>query len=184
MNIDGGTYIERLRERLKRKPDSKLFLSLAEELRKRDMTAEAVALLVDGIRKHPDFLAAQITLGRWYLRDNRLEEAGEQFSAVLKKEPGNTFARKGLAEASRVPERDLAKMAEAEGLIALGQYANAMGIYGEMLVDSPRNKRILQRKEELAALVKFLGKDKETTVNKLKGFLEAIKIQFTVKSEQ
>jgi tetratricopeptide (TPR) repeat protein len=180
-DVDSTSYIERLRERLRQKPDSKLFLSLAEELRKKDLTAEAVDNLVDGIRKNPDFLAAQVTLGRWYIRDKRLAEAREQFSAVLKKDPDNRYALKGIAEAGPAPEPDLPEMAEADRFIALGHYTQAMELYKGMLINSPGNKRILQRKEELAALIKFLGKDKETTIKKLNRFLEAIKIQFSQK---
>ncbi len=229
VNVDGTTYMERLRERLKQKPDSKLFLSLAEELKKLDQIDEAVHLMVDGIMKNPDFLAAQVTLGRWYLHGSKFAEAQEQFSAVLKKAPDNSFARKGLAAACRglgitepvseeyikvheigpsaggmmsavssrhhapkgpstpalrAPDSDLSKLKEAEGLIALGRNTEAMELYKEMLIRNPGNKRILQRKEELAALIKFLGKDKETIVKKLDNFLEAIKKQFAFQSPQ
>ena len=201
--MDSSTYIKKLRERLSQQPGSRLFLSLAEELRKRDLDDEAAELLIDGIGKNPDFLAARLTLGRWYLQGNKFAEALEQFSAVLGKAPGNNFARKGLAEANRAlgnisvshhapaapaghgpetPEFVLMELVEGERLISLGHYAPAMELYKEMLVNNPGDKRILQRKEELAALIRFLGKHKESIIMRLNGLLEAIKTHFAQKT--
>jgi hypothetical protein len=73
-------------------------------------------------------------------------------------------------------------LVQAEQLIALGHYTPVMELYKEMLVEHPGDKRILQRKEELAALIKFLGKSKESTVERLNRFLEAIRIQFAQKA--
>jgi tetratricopeptide (TPR) repeat protein len=196
--MESSTYIKKLRARLSQQPGSRLFLSLAEELRKRDMGHEAVELLIDGIRKNPDYLAARLTLGRWYLQSNKFAEALEQFSAVLEKTPGNKFALKGLAETNRAlgnisvfhhapapachepesAEPVLSELLEGERLIALGHYAPAMELYKEMLIENPGDKRILQRKEELAALIRFLGKDKECIIKRLNRLLEAIKTQF------
>ncbi len=201
--MESSAYIKKLRERLSQQPGSRLFLSLAEELKKRDMGDEAVEMLIDGILKNPDFLAARLTLGRWYLQDNKFARAMEQFSAVLEKAPGNYFARKGLSEANRslgnisvfhhapapaghgseTPEPVLLELLECERLIALGHYAPAMELYKEMLINNPGDKRILQRKEELAALIRFLGKHKESIINRLNRLLEAIKTQFAPKNE-
>ncbi len=201
--MESSAYIKKLRERLSQHPGSRLFLSLAEEMRKRDMGDEAVELLIDGIGKDPDYLAARLTLGRWYLQGNKFAEALEEFSAVLEKAPGNNYARKGLADANRalgnssvfhhspaptgirpeLPEPVLLELVEGERLIALGHYAPAMELYKEMLISKPGDKRILQRKEELAALIGFLRKKKESTIKRLNGLLEAIKTQFTQKTE-
>lgn len=201
--MGSSTYIKKLRERLNQHPGSKLFLSLAEELRKLDLGDEAVELLIEGLGKNPDFLAARLTLGRWYLRDNKFAEALEQFSSVLEIAPGNNFARKGLAEANRAlgnisvihhapspachgpetPEPVLSELVEGERLIALGHYATAMELYKEMLIGNPGDKRVLQRKEELAALIRFLGKRKESTIKRLNRLLEAIKTQFAQRTE-
>src|SRR5208283_915589 len=99
--MESSTYIKKLRERLSQQPGSRLFLSLAEELRKLDLSDEAADLLIEGIGKNPDFLAARLTLGRWYLQGNNFEKALEQFSAVLEKAPGNHFAGRGVDEANR-----------------------------------------------------------------------------------
>ena len=203
--MESSTYIKKLRERLSQQPGSKLFLSLAEELRKLDLGDEAVELLIEGLGKNPDFLAARLTLGRWYLQGNKFAEALEQFSSVLEKAPGNNFARKGLAEANRAlgnisvihhapspachgpeapePVSVLSELVEGERLIALGHYAPAMELYKEMLIGNPGDKRVLQRKEELAALIRFLGKNKERTIKRLYRLLEAIKTQFAQRTE-
>ncbi len=200
--MESSTYIKKLKEQLSQQPGSRLFLSLAEEFRKRDKGEEAVELLIDGIGKNPDFLAARLRLGRWYLQGNKFEEALEQFSAVLKKAPGNNFARKGLAEANKalgnisvfhhapapagrspeIPEPVLLELVEGERLIALGHYAPAMELYKEMLIKNPGDKRILQRREELAALIRFLGKGKDSIIKQLNRLLEAIKKQFAQKT--
>ena len=96
-----SAYLKRLKERIRQNPDSKLFLSLAEELRKGGRTDEATAMLVDGIRRNPEFAAARLTLGRWYLSANMFEEAKKEFSELVEKFPGNAFAHRGLAEAYR-----------------------------------------------------------------------------------
>ncbi|MEW5746575.1 MAG: tetratricopeptide repeat protein [Nitrospirota bacterium] len=99
--IDNSTYIRRLKERLRQKPDSALFLSLAEELRKRDRIDEAITLLVEGVKKNPCFVAAQLTLGRWYRLNNMPAEARRELSAAAEKAPDNIFVHKELAETCR-----------------------------------------------------------------------------------
>lgn len=199
-NAEDNAYIRRLRERLSENPASRLFLSLAEELRKRDMVAEAYSVLIDGIRQSPDYPAARIALGRWFLHDDKFHEAAEQFSEVLKKDPVNKFARKGLADANRElgitsgiqgagrepSEPVLSRAAEAERFIALGHYESAMKLFEEMLADKPGDKRILQEKEELAALIKFSKRKKgraDGVIKQLNAFLEAIKIHFASRNQ-
>ncbi len=97
-----SSYIKRLKERIRQKPDSKLFLSLAEELRKRNRIDDAINILLDGIKKNPEFVAARITLGRWYLSSDMPTEAKKEFSEVLALAPHNVFAHKGLAEVYKV----------------------------------------------------------------------------------
>jgi len=198
INDDDNAFVRRLRNRIRHKPGSRLFLSLAEELRKRDRIEEAVALLAEGSRQNPDFIAAKLTLGRWHLQGNKFAEAAEQFSEVLEKDPGNYFACKGLAGANlglgittelpkAAPRRAgpiFSELAEVEKLIAHGHYGSAMKLYQEMLTGNPDDKLILQRKEELAALIKLTEEKKDSTnivIEQLNSFLEAIKIHFAKK---
>ncbi len=96
MNAD--YYIEKLRERVLENPGSKLILTLAEELKKRGEQEEAWMVLKEGIAKNPAFAAARLTLGRWYLKDDKLDEAGKEFHAVLEVSPGDKFALRYLKE--------------------------------------------------------------------------------------
>jgi tetratricopeptide (TPR) repeat protein len=98
-SIEQSSYIKRLKERLSQRPDSKLFLSLAEELRKAERIDEAITLLVEGVKKNPDFVAAHVTLGRWYLSKGMVAEAKEEFLEAAERSPQNIFAHKGLVEA-------------------------------------------------------------------------------------
>lgn len=96
MNAD--YFIEKLKERVLEAPESKLFLTLAEELRKRGEDEEAFMVLKDGIGKNPSFVAARLTLGRWYLRENRLDEAKRELLAVTDYAPGDRFALRYLGD--------------------------------------------------------------------------------------
>ena len=95
--MEENRYISRLKERLKQDPDSRLFLSLAEELRKRQMVDEAIALLGEGIKRHPDYSAARIALGRLCLSRDMLQEARAEYLEVLRKNPESSAAHRGLA---------------------------------------------------------------------------------------
>jgi len=96
MNAD--YYIEKLRERVLANPGSKLILTLAEELKKRGEQEEALMMLKVGIAQNPAFAAARLTLGRWFLKDDKLDEARKEFSAVLQVSPGDKFALRYLKE--------------------------------------------------------------------------------------
>lgn len=95
--MDDNIYIKRLRERLRQKPDSRLFLSLAEELRKRGKMDEAKAILSDGIKQNP-FAAARLTLRRWYLLDDIPSEAEKESLGVIEKSLQDAHACEMLAE--------------------------------------------------------------------------------------
>jgi|GEM_PF-1605377 len=92
-------YLDKLRGMVKTSPDSKMFLTLAEELRKRGELEEAMTALTEGVRKNPDFAAARLTLGRWYLRDKKYPEARNEFAKVLELSPDDKFALRYIKEA-------------------------------------------------------------------------------------
>jgi tetratricopeptide (TPR) repeat protein len=94
-------FIEKLKGMVKSAPDSKLFLTLAEELKKRDENEEAMAVLTAGIRNNPAFVAARLTLGRWYLKDGLFPEARKEFTRVLELDPGDKFAARYIREADK-----------------------------------------------------------------------------------
>ena len=96
MNAD--FFIEKLRERVLESPGSRLILTLAEELNKRGEHEEALIVLRNGIVKNPSFVAARLTLGRWYIKDNKLDDARKEFYAVIEISPGDKFALHYLEE--------------------------------------------------------------------------------------
>jgi len=76
---------------------------------------------------------------------------------------------------TEVSEKPKVNIDEADLLIDQGKYAEAIEVYREILSNEPDNVRVLQRIEELKALLKHLGKDKEDLVARLNRFLGGIK---------
>ena len=72
------------------------------------------------------------------------------------------------------PESDGPVLDDADRFVAEGKFSAAMGIYRKYLSEDPENKVVLQRVNELRALLKLLGKDKEVLIAKLDAFLEGI----------
>ncbi len=70
---------------------------------------------------------------------------------------------------------ETADLSEADRFVAEGRFAEAMGVYRRFLDRAPNDKRVLQRVEELRALLKLMGRDKELLIAKLNAFLEGIK---------
>jgi tetratricopeptide (TPR) repeat protein len=97
-NINADFYIEKLKDMVRADPDSKLFLTLAEELRKRGEPEEAMSVLKTGIVNNPFFISARLTLGRWHLRDGMLAEAAKEFAQVLERAPDDRFAVRYIKE--------------------------------------------------------------------------------------
>lgn len=155
--MEDSIYIKRLKERLRQNPDSKVFLSLAEELRKKDMMDEAIAVLIGGIKKQPDFIGARLTLGRWYLLSDMLSEAQKEYSEVIKRSPDNIFASKGLQEINK----------------RLGYQSNGVSEYGSIGdTPTPRHPDTPIPLESLSSV------GREAVVDRLNKFLEEIKIRF------
>lgn len=167
--MEDSIYIKRLKERLRRNPDSKVFLSLAEELRKKDMMDEAIAILIGGIKKNPDFIAARLTIGRWYLLSDMLPEAQKEFSEAIEISPDNIFARKGLDEVNK-------RLGIVDEVIPLPLHKSREAVIDRL------NKFLEEIKIRFAypsSLASSLArKDKDTVTDRLNRFLNAIKIQF------
>lgn len=64
---------------------------------------------------------------------------------------------------------------ESDLYIAQGRYKEAMDIYMKLLSIEPGNVSVLQRTEELKALMKLLGKDKDELIARLGNFLNGIR---------
>lgn len=160
---EDSLYIKRLKERLRQRSDSKVFLSLAEELRKMERIEDAITVLIDGIKKNPDFVAARLTLGRWYLLSDMLPEAEKEFLEIIKRSPDNIFARRGLEEVCRRLGKPLDTKETA----------------------SPKNRRLFGGHYVEAIQVPDTdvkanaSVDRESVVKRLNSFLEAVKLHFS-----
>lgn len=90
--------IEKLRIRVEKDPNSRLFLPLAEEYRKAGMLDEAIAALLNGLKRQPGYTSARVALGKIYLEKNMLNEARAEFENVVSVIPDNLFAHRKLAD--------------------------------------------------------------------------------------
>ncbi len=94
----GLEEIERLKERVDKDPNSKLFVPLAEEYKKIGMLDEAIETLSIGLKRHPTYMSAHVSLGKIYLDKDMLDEASTEFEKVILTIPDNLYAHKRLAE--------------------------------------------------------------------------------------
>jgi tetratricopeptide (TPR) repeat protein len=93
--------IVKLSERLAKDPASNLFVSLAEEYIKSGMPEEALVVLMDGLKIHPDFARARVMLGKVYLDKGEFREAKQQFETVIQASPDNLLAHRKLVKIYR-----------------------------------------------------------------------------------
>lgn len=93
--------IERLKEKVNKDPNSKLFILLAEEYKNAGMLEEAINVLTEGIEKQPGYMSARVSLGKIYLERGMLDEAKAEFEKVVHAIPENLYAHKKLAEIYR-----------------------------------------------------------------------------------
>ena len=93
--------IEKLKERVDKDPNSKLFVPLAEEYKKEGMLDEAISVLLGGIERQPGYMSARVSLGKIYLEKGMMNEARSEFENVIKSIPDNLYAHKKLAEIYR-----------------------------------------------------------------------------------
>lgn len=93
--------IEKLRMRVEKDPNSRLFLPLAEEYRKTGMLDEAISVILGGLERQPGYTSARVALGRIYLEKDMVGEARDEFEKVVSVIPDNLFSHKKLAEIYR-----------------------------------------------------------------------------------
>lgn len=90
--------IEELSRRVQKDPASLAFAHLAEEYRRAGRFAEAVATSRAGLKFHPTYISAKVTLGRALIELGDLDAAHEELQAVMTAAPDNLAAIRGLAE--------------------------------------------------------------------------------------
>ena len=82
-------------------PASIAFAALAEEYRRAGLFEEAIATCSGGLKRHPSYLSAHVTLGRALLQTGRVDDAREALEFVLRTAPENLSAIEALAEIDR-----------------------------------------------------------------------------------
>lgn len=87
----------KLSEKVKKDPNSRLFLPLSEEYLKAGMLDEAVKILNEGLKLHTTFHAAKGMLGRVLLEKGELAKAKAEFEQVIRVSPDNLLAHRKLA---------------------------------------------------------------------------------------
>jgi tetratricopeptide (TPR) repeat protein len=99
--------IEKLERRNAENPLGRLFAPLADAYRKQGELERAMTLLREGLERHPDYIGAQIVLGRCHLDLGDESEASGAFQRVLDLDGENVIALKALADiADRGGRRD------------------------------------------------------------------------------
>lgn len=89
--------LEQLRRRVEANPASIAFATLADEYRRAGMLDEAIATCQTGLRRHPSYLSARVTLGTALLDAGRYAEARTELETVLRSAPENLAAIRALA---------------------------------------------------------------------------------------
>lgn len=96
--------IEKLKEKVAKDPNSKLFVPLADEYRKTGKFDEAISVLLKGLDNQPSYMSARVSLGKVYLEKKMMAEAKTEFEKVISAIPDNLFAHKKLADIYRDSE--------------------------------------------------------------------------------
>lgn len=88
--------LEQLERRVRQDPASIGFAALAEEYRRAGRLLEAIDTCRTGLRRHPAYLSARVTLGRALLASGALDEARIQLEEVRRLAPDNLAAIRAL----------------------------------------------------------------------------------------
>ncbi len=84
--------------RLEADASSRGFLQAAEEHRRQGEVAEAIELLLAGLEKHPNYISAQVALGRCYLEAGEVAKARRVLERVVDQDVTHMVAAKLLVE--------------------------------------------------------------------------------------
>jgi len=92
------TRLEELKRRVEADPASIAFASLAEEYRRAARFEEAVEASRAGLRFHPTYVSARVTLGRSLMELGLYDQAERELHVVARSTPDNLAARRGLGD--------------------------------------------------------------------------------------
>jgi tetratricopeptide (TPR) repeat protein len=92
------TRLEELKRRVEADPASIAFASLAEEYRRAARFDEAVEASRAGLRFHPTYVSARVTLGRSLMELGIYDQAERELHVVARSTPDNLAARRALGD--------------------------------------------------------------------------------------
>ena len=92
------TRLEELKRRVEADPASIAFASLAEEYRRAARFDEAVEASRAGLRFHPTYVSARVTLGRSLMELGVYDQAERELHVVARSTPDNLAARRALGD--------------------------------------------------------------------------------------
>jgi tetratricopeptide (TPR) repeat protein len=138
--------LEALRETYEKDPNSKLFMPLAEQLRRRGCYGEAIDVCRRAKAIHPRYVSCRVLLGRCLIELGMKEEARIELEEVLELDRENVFSLRIMAEILR----------------GQGSLREAVDYYRALLRISPTDMDAQQRLTELAQLLEG-WQDKEPT---------------------
>jgi tetratricopeptide (TPR) repeat protein len=119
-------------------PEGRVFVHLAEALRKAGEAERARGILTEGLSRHGDSASGYVVLGRVLSDLQRGDEAEHAFHRVLELDAANLIALRGLA--------DLARQS--------GRFAEAARHYSELLARNPFDDEIRHLHDESESLAR------------------------------
>lgn len=132
--IELSPMLESLAAQYAADPKSKKFLPLAEEYRKSRMYEEALYILTEGLKLHPDFLPARLTLAKCYMETRERDNALHVLGTILDEHPDNVPALRLISELHR----------------DLGNYSRAAEHAKQLLAISPADQVAQNLLQEIA----------------------------------
>jgi len=136
-NSSDQAPLEALRERCQRNPNSKLFMPLAEQLRRRGCYSEAIDICMRAKTIHPRYVSCRVLLGRCLIELGMREEARQELEDVLKLDRENVLSLRIMAEILR----------------AQGDLKGAVDYYRALVRICPTDMDAHQRVTELVQLI-------------------------------
>lgn len=113
--------IAKLSERFSKDPKSRIFVQLADAYRKNGMIDEALEVLKQGLKFHPQYPLAHLIMGRCYFDKRQYTQAKESFETVIKFDPQNIVALRTLVQVTENLRDDAGQIAAYKGLLAVDQ---------------------------------------------------------------
>lgn len=93
-----GVRVDDLRRRVRKDPSSLAFAPLAEEYRRLGLWHDAAETCRAGLKFHPEYLSARVTLGRALLELGHTDDAQRELEWVRQRAPENLAAARALSD--------------------------------------------------------------------------------------